>query len=92
MRGLLLERGIVLRKGRRHVDAALPEILADPASKLSGALRMLIGQLKVELDQLELRIDEADQVMGCTCRDDDACRRLIAIPGIGPVTATALIA
>lgn len=92
IRGLLLERGIVLRKGRRHVDAALPEILANPASKLSGALRVLIGQLKVELEQLELRIDEADQAMGCTCRDDDACRRLMAIPGIGPVTATALIA
>ena len=37
IRGLLLERGITLRKGRRYVDAALPGILADPATKLSGA-------------------------------------------------------
>src|ERR1700741_3297016 len=36
IRGLLLERGITLRKGRRHVDAALPGILADATSKLSG--------------------------------------------------------
>jgi transposase len=35
-RGLLLERGITLRKGRRCVDAALPGILTDPATKLSG--------------------------------------------------------
>lgn len=92
IRGLLLERGIVLRKGRRHVDTALPEILADPASTLSGALRMLIGQLKMELEQLKSRIDEADQAMESTCRDSDTCQRLVAIPGIGPVTATALIA
>jgi transposase len=92
IRGLLLERGITLRKGRRHVDAALPDILEDATSKLSGALRMLIAQLKIELDQLASRIDEADSAMEQTAREDEACRRLTAIPGIGPVTATALIA
>jgi transposase len=35
VRGLLLERGITLPKGRRYVDAALPGILADPATKLA---------------------------------------------------------
>ena len=39
VRGLLLERGITLPQGRRHVDAALPGILADPATKLSGGVR-----------------------------------------------------
>jgi transposase len=39
IRGLLLERGITLRKGRRYVDAALPGLLADATSKLSGASR-----------------------------------------------------
>jgi len=92
IRGLPLERGIMLRKGRRHVDAALPEILEDATYKLSGALRMLIAQLKIELDQLAARIDEADSAMEQTAREDEACRRLAAIPGIGPVTATALIA
>lgn len=92
IRGLLLERGFILRKGRRHVDTALPEILEDATSKLSGALRMLLPQLKSELEQLAERIKEADDAMELTSREDDACRRLIAIPGIGPVTATALIA
>src|SRR5208282_2801029 len=40
-RGLLLERGITLRKGRRYVDTALPGILTDPATKLSGAVLVL---------------------------------------------------
>jgi hypothetical protein len=44
IRGLLLERGITLRKGRSHVDAALPGILEDADAKLWGALRMLLAQ------------------------------------------------
>src|ERR1700687_5787156 len=61
IRGLLLERGITLRKGRRYVDEALPGILEDADAKLSGTLRLLR-------------------------------QRLVKIPGIGPVTATAVIA
>jgi transposase len=92
IRSLLLERGITLRKGRRYVDAALPLILEDADAKLSGAARMLLAQLKLDLDQLAVRIEEADAVIGKTAHENEACRRLVAIPGIGPVTATALIA
>jgi len=92
IRGLLLERGITVRKGRRYVDAALPLILEDADAKLSGALRMLLAQLKLDLDQLAVRIDEADAVFQKTAHENEACRRLVAIPGIGPVTATAIIA
>lgn len=92
IRGLLLERGITLRKGRRHVDGALPCVLEDADSKLSGALRVLLAQLKLELDQMAIRIDEADAVLNKTAHENEACQRLVAIPGIGPITATALIA
>src|SRR5258707_13677590 len=53
---------------------------------------MLLAQLKLDLDQLAARIDEADAVIRKTAHENEACRRLVAIPGIGPVTATALIA
>jgi transposase len=92
IRGLLLERGITLRKGRCHLDAALPGILEDATMKLSGALRLLLAQLKLELDQLAMRLDEADALILKTAQENEVCRRLDAIPGIGPVTATALIA
>jgi transposase len=39
-----------------------------------------------------LRIDEADAVIQKTASENEVCRRLVAIPGIEPVTATALIA
>src|SRR5664279_2317273 len=92
IRGLLLERGITLRKGRRYVDAALPGILEDADSKLSGELRVLLAQLKLELDQMAIRIDEADAVLNKAAHENEVCQRLVEIPGIGPVTATALIA
>src|ERR1700752_4122393 len=43
IRGLLLERSITLRKGRRYVDDALPGILAGGVSKLSGAVLVLLA-------------------------------------------------
>ena len=63
IRGLLLERGITVRQGRRHIDAALPGILEDASARLSGALRVLLMQLKLELDHLQMRIDEADAMI-----------------------------
>jgi transposase len=92
IRGLLLERGLTLPKGRSHLDEALPEILADLTSKLSDSFRVLLAQLKLELDQLTTRVEKMDAVIQQTAREDDACRRLTTIPGVGPVTATALVA
>ena len=92
VRGLLLERGITLPKGRSHLDAALPRILEDAELNFSGALRTLLSQLKLELDQMAMRIGEADAVLNKTARENADCQRLLAIPGLGPVTATALIA
>jgi transposase len=45
IRGLLLERGTTLRKGRRYVDE-VPGILAGGSFKLSGAVLVLLAELK----------------------------------------------
>ena len=92
IRGLLLERGITLRKGRCHLDAALPGILEDAATTLSGALRLLLMELKRELEQLAVHLEDADALILRAAQQSEACQRLDAIPGIGPLTATALIA
>src|SRR3984893_3041010 len=92
VRSLLLERGLTLPKGRSHVDQQLPRILEDAELKLSGSFRVLLAQLKVELDQLTGRIEQMDAVIQKRANEDEACQRLTKIPGVGPVTATALIA
>ena len=76
IRGLLLERGMTVRKGRRHLEAALPEIMADGAGKLSATLRLLLAQLKLELDQLATCLEEAEALIQLTAQESEACRRL----------------
>ena len=92
IRGLLLERGTTLRKGRRYVDEALPGILAGDLSNLPGAVLVLLAELKQELEQLAEKIDRADKSVEKIAREHEACRRLVKMPGVGPVTATAIIA
>lgn len=92
IRSLLLERGLTLRKGRVHLDEQLPRILEDAELNLSGSFRVLLAQLKLELEQLAARIEEMDRVIQKSSRENEACQRLTEIPGVGPVTATALIA
>jgi len=92
IRGLLLERGLTLPKGRSHLEKAIPAILADANRRLSDSFRVLLAQLGIELDQLTARIEEMDVVLQQTAQENEACQRLTSIPGIGPVTATALVA
>jgi hypothetical protein len=70
IRGLPLERGIASRKARCHFDEALPGILEDASAKLSGALRVLLAQLKLELDHLQMRINEVDVVLKKTAGEN----------------------
>src|SRR5271166_4764788 len=92
IRSLFLERGLTLPKGRRHLDEQLPRILEDAELNLSDSFRVLLAQLKLELEQLAARIEQMDRVIQKTAKENEACQRLTEIPGVGPVTATALIA
>jgi transposase len=92
MRGLLLERGITMRKGRQHLEACLPAILEGADNKLSGALRVLLTQLRWEMQYLGTQIEESDKLIARIAGELEACKRLVAIPGIGPLIATATIA
>jgi transposase len=92
IRGLLLERGITMRKGRKHLEVSLPGILEDPDNKLSGALRVLLHELRREMQYLDQQVEECDKLIVRIAGALEPCRRLLMIPGIGPVLATATIA
>jgi transposase len=92
IRSLPLERGLTLPKGRSYVHRQLPRILQDGELRLSGSFRVLLAQLQLEQEQLSARIEEMDRVIQKTAKEKEACQRLTEIPGVGPVTATALIA
>src|SRR5437588_6755600 len=63
IRGLLLERGITIRKGRSHIEESLPGILEDADNKLTGALRALLSQLRLEMQYTQKQNDDCDKLI-----------------------------
>jgi len=92
IRGLLSEFGIVMPQGIRHVRSDVHEVIEDAAFDLPGAFRLLIKRQLDHLAHLDLQIVELEQTILREHRENEACQRLAAIPGIGPITATALVA
>lgn len=52
----------------------------------------LLAQLKLELDDLNQRVSQVDATLKQVASESEVCRRLLAIPGVGSITATAVIA
>jgi len=92
IRGMLLERGITIAKGRRHIEQSLPGILEDADNKLSGALRVLLSELRREMQYLHRQIEESNKLIDRIVGELEQCKHLVTVPGIGPITATATVA
>lgn len=92
IRGLLAEFGVVIPVGLRSVEHKLPEILEDAENGLSGASRALFARLFEHFRALNRQVKELELEINAWHRQDAASQRLQAIPGIGPLTASALVA
>lgn len=90
IRGLLAEFGIVIPLGMAYLAKRLPEILEDGENGLPGLMRQLMDRLGQHLKELDRQVAELEQRIKTWHRQNEASRRLEAIPGIGPITATAL--
>lgn len=91
-RALLQEYGIVLRNGVGNFKKQLPNALSDEDNDLSPVSRELLLSLADELSDLEQRIKSISRrIEAWACRSD-VVRRLMSIPGIGALTATAIVA
>ncbi|MCW2239315.1 IS110 family RNA-guided transposase [Azospirillum canadense] len=92
LRGHLAEFGIVAPQGAPKV-AQLTMRLADPGDEAVPAAAKTVLQVLVEqLRETERRIADLDAQLGEQAKRDETCRRLLTIPGIGPIVATALVA
>jgi transposase len=92
IRGLLSEYGIVIPQGLSHVSKRLPEILEDGENDLPGVFRQLLQRLGDHLRELHRQVGELELQIQLWHRQHDASCRLAQIPGIGPLTASALVA
>jgi transposase len=92
MRGLLYELGIVIPKGIRYVEKQLPQILEDAENGLPEISRSLVARLFEHFQQLGNQVKELESQIKVWHRQSAASERIEAIPGIGALTASALVA
>jgi transposase len=91
IRGLLAEYGIVIERRVDKLRKALPLLLEDAENGLSLDFRLLLQSLQQDLIALDDRADEMDKKIRQLAGSNATAKRLQQIPGIGPVTATALV-
>jgi len=89
LRGHLGEFGLVAAQGPSHVDTLIQQV-EDPAVALPTAARDCLFVLIETLRDLRTRIDALDKKIAARAKSDDVASRLMTVPGIGPLIATAL--
>jgi transposase len=91
IRGFMLEHGITVPIGPAHLKRQLPTILQDAQNLLSTRMRAMLNELRLEWEKLEEQIDAMNREFAQFAAKEEGCRRLLTIPGVGPLTATALV-
>jgi transposase len=92
MRAFCLEKGVAIHQGAGKFKADLPRVLANEENDLTAMMRRLLANLFDDLQKLELRIADVSREIEAIAARDDRSRRLMTVPGIGPLTATAIVA
>lgn len=91
LRAILLERGIVIAKGRRNLELRLGQLLNGEMA-ISHRIRALIEDMRNEWRALDARIDTFDAEFAKLARENASMKLLTTVPGIGPLNATAFVA
>ncbi|WP_227817934.1 IS110 family RNA-guided transposase, partial [Nitrogeniibacter aestuarii] len=92
LRGFCREFGLGIPQGARTGIEAISRAVADPASVLPELIREPVRQLLEEIRLLEARIAQIEQQLSQCARQSASCQALLSVPGIGLLTATAMVA
>lgn len=92
IRGLLSEFGIVIPLGIKTISKRIPDILEDAENGLPGVMRQLIDRLTDNLKEMDRQVGELEAQIQLWHRENAASRKLAEIPGLGPITASAIVA
>lgn len=92
IRGLLAEYGIIIVIGLVKLRQRLPEILEDAENNLTPSARRIFANLQEQLADLDKQIAFYDEQIQAVHRSNEMSRRIAEVPGIGFITATALLA
>lgn len=91
LRGHLVEFGFVVRKGANNVGQLI-NIVEDPSSVIPPDARMVLAVITDNLQMLQAKIAVLDREIAARAKANPTVRRLMTIPGVGPIAATALVA
>lgn len=92
IRGLLGEYGLIVPQGIAYIAQRVPDLIEDASTELPGSFRLLIDRLVEHLKLLHRQVEEIEMQIKAWHRASEASRRLEKVPGIGPLTATAMVA
>lgn len=92
MRSYCLEHGVALRTGAGVFKLDILRVLDETSNDLTDRARLVLRQLHDELLAVEERIGRISTEIKNVADADEAARRLMTIPGIGPLGATAIFA
>jgi transposase len=92
LRGHLAELGIVAAQGIAKVTQLAAIVFDEADGRLPIFARQALQALVAQIRDVQTRIATLEAELVAWCRRDDASRRLATIPGVGPITATAMAA
>jgi transposase len=89
--GLLAEQGILIKKGHKQLPKTLPIIIEDISNEISFALREALNELRQEYIFISEKISKAENQIQQLSECYPQFKRLMDIPGIGFLTASAIL-
>jgi transposase len=92
LRGFCREFGISIAQGSRLGVEQISRVLADPHSAVPTLIHGTMQLLVEEIRMLEARIGQLERELTLLARQSPACTTLLTIPGVGLLTATAMVA
>ena len=92
IRALLMEQGIIIPQGITYVRKSLPCIIEDIENGLSLLARDYLSELYGELVDCDAVVAKYESRITEFAKNNEDCKRLQKIPGIGPLTSTAIVA
>ena len=92
MRGLLGERGLTISRSPEAFKRAIPELLRTDGDELTSFCQTLLTELLQHLGAIEERIRLIETSIQSFMKHSALCKKIAEVPGIGPITATAMVA
>lgn len=92
IRGLLMEYGHIIPQGISYIRKSIPPLLEEADNGLTTMFRELLADLYEEMVHLEARIKTLENKLDALCAQNEDCQRLRSIPGVGLLSATAMVA